>query len=171
MHPHLFWGVLALLNAVHIPLFVLILRAFNALLGSLQLWNLPCQQILQVASPKPLSNSTPPSGTLHGVTKQRKCHAALAASHVALGALHMLLKCMDMLRTFLQQSLCAVSAMPPGNEHAVTILLVIDAHFQLSRTPKVCVCQIGCCMSSLQAPEHLRPRFGASICCIVTSNT
>lgn len=62
MHPHLFWGVLALLKAVHIPLFVLILRVFNALLGSLQLWNLPCQQILQVASPTPLPNSAPPSG-------------------------------------------------------------------------------------------------------------
>jgi hypothetical protein len=61
MYPQLFWGVLALLQTVHMPLFALVLRVFNALLGSLQLWNLPCQQILQVSAPQPLGD-TPPSG-------------------------------------------------------------------------------------------------------------
>ena len=62
MYPHLFWGVLALLQAVHVPLFVLILRVFVAMLGSLQLWNIPCQQILQVSAPQPLPGAPVPAG-------------------------------------------------------------------------------------------------------------
>lgn len=64
MYPHLFWGVLALLQAVHVPLFALILRVVNAMLGSLQLWNIPCQQILQVSAPQPLLGAPAPAGAL-----------------------------------------------------------------------------------------------------------
>jgi Cell morphogenesis C-terminal len=62
MYPQLFWGVLACLQAVHVPLFALVLRAFSALLGSLQLWNLPCQQILQASAPLPRPDVPLPSG-------------------------------------------------------------------------------------------------------------
>ena len=62
MYPQLFWGVLALLHTVHVPLYVLVLQVFTALMRSLQLWNLPCQHILQASAPAPRSELAPPSG-------------------------------------------------------------------------------------------------------------
>jgi hypothetical protein len=35
---------------------------FTSLLGSLQLWNLPCQQILQASAPQPRADAPLPSG-------------------------------------------------------------------------------------------------------------
>jgi hypothetical protein len=65
MYPQLFWGSLALLQSVHVPIFALVLEVMDALLSSVQLWNLPCQQILQAAAPSPGPDHKVPSGVLN----------------------------------------------------------------------------------------------------------
>lgn len=89
MYPQLFWGVLALLQTVHQPLFALALQAFTALLGSLQLWSLPCQQLLQVSAPTAQPGDPPPAGVpfmprtakvaFHASKKAGACNASHCA--------------------------------------------------------------------------------------------
>jgi hypothetical protein len=62
MYPQLFWGVLALLQTVHVPVFALVLDVLSALLARLELWNLPTQQILQAGACAP-SDAVLPTGT------------------------------------------------------------------------------------------------------------
>lgn len=62
MYPQLFWGCLALLQTVHVPLFSLVLTVLDALLSRLQLWNLPCQQIIQAGACTPQVDSPLPEG-------------------------------------------------------------------------------------------------------------
>lgn len=62
MYPQLFWGCLALLQTVHVPVFALVLVVLDALLCRLQLWNLPCQQIMQAGACMPHVDTVLPSG-------------------------------------------------------------------------------------------------------------
>ena len=62
MYPQLFWGTLALLHTVHVPLHALVLRVLCALLRRLQLSNLPTQNILLAAAPPPQPRQIPPAG-------------------------------------------------------------------------------------------------------------
>lgn len=50
MYPQLLWGAVAMLHTTYVPLFRLVLRLLHSLLSTLNLWNLPCQQVLQAAS-------------------------------------------------------------------------------------------------------------------------
>lgn len=64
MYPQLLWGAVSMLHTTYVPLFHLALRLLHSLLSSLQLWNLPCQQVLQAAAPTRPSGPgiDPPSG-------------------------------------------------------------------------------------------------------------
>lgn len=62
MYPQLFWGCFALLQTVHVPIFSLVLAVLDALLSRLQLWNLPCQQIIQAGACAPHVDGPVPAG-------------------------------------------------------------------------------------------------------------
>lgn len=64
MYPQLFWGCLALLQTVHVPVFALVMTVLDALLSRLQLWNLPCQQIMQAGACTPHVDTALPTGML-----------------------------------------------------------------------------------------------------------